>query len=109
MLLIYNDPADFNPANAEKITGEYMAFTQEIIDSKEFVAGDPLQGPETATTVKVRNGKRATTDGPFVETKEHLGGYYIIDVPDLDRALELAAKIPDASTCAVDVRPLREM
>ena len=99
MLLIYSDPSTFDPADGDKIMGEYMAFTQEIIDSKEMVSGDPLQGPETATTVKVRNGKTATTDGPFAETKEHLGGYYVVDVKDLDRALELAAKIPDAATC----------
>ena len=109
MLLIYSDPSTFDPAASDKIMGEYMAFTQEIIDSKEMVSGDPLQGPETATTVKVRKGKTATTDGPFVETKEHLGGYYIVDVPDLDRALELAAKIPDAASCAIEVRPLMEI
>jgi hypothetical protein len=109
MLLIYSDPSTFDPAAGDKIMGEYMAFTQEIIDSKEMVSGDPLQGPETATTVRVRKGKTTTTDGPFVETKEHLGGYYLVDVPDLDRALELAAKIPDAASCAVEVRPLMEI
>ena len=106
MLLIYSDPNAFDPAQGDTIMGEYMAFTQEIVDSGELVAGDPLQGLETATSVRVRDGKRQTTDGPFAETKEVLGGYYIVDVKDLDRALELAAKIPDSRTGVIEVRPL---
>jgi hypothetical protein len=74
-----------------------------------MVAGDPLEGIETATSVRVRNTKRATTDGPFAETKEVLGGYYIVDVKDLDRAVELAGKIPDSRTGVVEVRPVRDM
>ncbi|MEY2450623.1 MAG: hypothetical protein QOD92_197 [Acidimicrobiaceae bacterium] len=109
MLLIYTDPSAFNPADGEKIMGEYMAFTQEILDSGEMVAGDPLEAAETATSVRVRDGKRATTDGPFAETKEVLGGYYIVDVKDLDRAVELAGKIPDARTGSVEVRPVVNM
>jgi hypothetical protein len=109
MLLIYSDPSAFNPADGEKIMGEYMAFTQEILDSGEMVAGDPLQGSETATTVRLRNGKKATTDGPFAETKEVLGGYYVVDVKDLDRAIELAAKIPDARTGGIEVRPILDL
>ena len=109
MLLIYSDPTAFNPADGEKIMGEYMAFTQEILDSGEMVAGDPLEGAETATSVRVRNAKRTTTDGPFAETKEVLGGYYIVDVKDLDRAVELAGKIPDSRTGIIEVRPVRDM
>jgi hypothetical protein len=109
MLLIYTDPHAFNPADGDKIMGEYMAFTQEILDSGEMVAGDPLQGVETATSVRIRDGKRTTTDGPFAETKEVLGGYYLVDVKDLDRAIELAAKIPDARTATVEVRPVQDM
>ena len=109
MLLITNDPTQFDPANAEKMHQEYMAFTQEILDSGEMLAGDPLEGPEAATSVRVRDGKRSVTDGPFAETKEVLGGYYIVDVKDLDRAIELAAKIPDAKTATVEVRPVREL
>ena len=111
MLLIHVDPAAAprTPADGEKMSKEYFAFTQTIADSGELVAGDALEGPETATTVRVRNGKRTTTDGPYAETKEHLGGYYIVDVKDLDRALELAALIPDASSAGVEVRPVREM
>jgi hypothetical protein len=109
MLLIYTDPSASDPAEGEKIYGEYMAFTQQIVDSGELVAGDPLEGAETATSVRVRDGKRTTTDGPFAETKEVLGGYYIVDVKDLDRAVELAAKIPDSRTGSVEVRPVRDM
>jgi hypothetical protein len=109
MLLIYTDPTAFDPAQGEKIMGEYMAFTQEILDSGELVAGDPLEGADTATTVRVRSGKTSSTDGPFAETKEVLGGYYIVNVKDLDRALELAAKIPDVRTGSVEVRPVIDM
>ena len=109
ILLIYTDPTAWNPAEAESIHNEYMAFTQEILDSGEMVAGDPLEGAETATSVRVRNAKRTTTDGPFAETKEVLGGYYIVDVKDLDRAVELAGKIPDSRTGVIEVRPVRDM
>jgi hypothetical protein len=109
MLLIYGDPASANPDDDEKIFGEYMAFTNEILESGEMVSGDPLQGTETATTVRVRNGKRSTTDGPFAETKEVLGGYYIVDVKDLDRAIELAAKLPGARGGSIEVRPVMDI
>jgi hypothetical protein len=110
MLLIYSDPST-GPADAaagEKLMGEYMSFTQEIRDSGEMVAGDPLQGADTATAVRVRLGKVGTTDGPYAETKEHLGGYYIVDVKDLDRAIEIAARIPDARSGTIEVRPVME-
>jgi hypothetical protein len=109
MLLIYTDPAAYaDPAVGEKMMGEYMTFTQSIVESGELVSGDPLQGVDTATCVRLRDGQVATTDGPFVETKEHLGGYYVVDVKDLDRAIELAAQIPDAGTGAVEVRPIMD-
>jgi hypothetical protein len=111
LLLIHDDPT---VAPEDKVPGgnmdqAYGAFTQTIIESKELVGGDRLHGVESATTVRVRNGKSAFTDGPFVETREHLGGYYIVDVANLDRALELAAQIPSAKTGAVEVRPIHEM
>jgi len=110
MLLIYTDPAAWSgdPKDGEQLMKEYAAFSQSIQTSGEMIAGDPLQSIATATSVRVRDGKRATTDGPFAETKEHLGGYYLVDVADLDRALELAAQIPDARTGVVEVRPLME-
>jgi hypothetical protein len=109
MLLIYTDPNAWDPADGEKVHAEYMAFTQAIVESGELVAGDALEGSETATSVRVRDGKRATTDGPFAETKEVLGGYYIVDVKDLDRAVELAGMIPGSRTGSVEVRPVRDM
>ena len=98
-----------DPAENAKTHAAYGAFTQSILESGEFVAGDALQGTDTATTVRVRNGKTATTDGPFVETKEVLGGYYVVDVKDLDRALELAAQIPHARIGSIEVRPVADM
>ena len=114
MLLIYSDPsawANLDDATQGAIGAEYGTFTQTIIDSKEFVTGDPLQGAETATTVEVKNGKRLTTDGPFAETKEALGGYYVVDVVDLDRAIEVAAEIPGAARglSRIEVRPVMEL
>ncbi len=106
VLLIYGDP---NAPGSEEIHNEYMRFTQEILESGEMVGGDALQGIDTATTVRVDRGKRTTTDGPFAETKEVLGGFYLVDVKDLDRALELAAKIPGARTGSVEVRPVADL
>ena len=111
MLLLADDPsaAPTTQADGEKVLADYMTFTQGIIDSKEMVAGDRLATVDAATSVRVRGGKTATVDGPFAETKEHLGGFYIVDVSDLDRAIELAAKIPAAHTGVVEIRPIWEM
>jgi hypothetical protein len=114
MLLIYGDPgqwANVSPDESGQIMGEYFTFTQGIVDSKEMVSGDPLQGVETATTVTVKGGDTVTTDGPFAETKEVLGGYYIVDVADLDRAIELAAQLPGAKRGfdKIEVRPIMEL
>jgi hypothetical protein len=111
MLLIYSPPdayAALAPEIGASLNAEYLAYTQQIIDSGEFVAGDPLQGIDTATTVRSRNGQRTLTDGPFAETKEVLGGFYIVDVKDLDRALELAAQLPGIrhELDSIEVRPL---
>jgi hypothetical protein len=112
MLLIYSDPAAYATMTEEdggRMMAEYFAFTQSIVESGEFVAGDPLQGAHTATTVRVRGGGRTTSDGPFAETKEVLGGYYLVECANLDRALELAARIPDVTSGAVEVRPVQEL
>jgi hypothetical protein len=111
MLLIYSEPnayASLSKEENDALFGEYFTFTQKIQESGEFVAGDPLQGIETATTVRTRDNKRALTDGPFAETKEVLGGYYIVDVKDLDRALELAEQIPGVrrELESIEVRPI---
>jgi hypothetical protein len=108
MCLIYaseNHPDGQSP----DLMPAYMAFTQEVSEKKVMLAGDPLQPIGTATTVRVRNGKTATTDGPFAETKEALGGCYILDCKDLDEAIAYAAKIPSAKFGSIEVRPIMEM
>jgi hypothetical protein len=92
--------------DAEKIIGEYYAFGDGIKKSGHYVGGNALQPTHTATTVRVRNGKVSTTDGPFAETKEQLGGYYLIEAKDLNDAIQVAAKIPGARMGSVEVRPI---
>jgi hypothetical protein len=109
MLLIYDNEKMW-PAMDEKernaLMGEYYAFTEEVKKAGKLVAGDALQATSTATTVRVRNGKSLTTDGPFAETKEQLGGYYLVEAKDLDEAMALAAKIPSARFGSIEVRPV---
>jgi hypothetical protein len=93
-------------AELEGIMGEYFAFTEGIRSNGKLVAGEALQPTETATTVRVRNGKISTTDGPFAETKEQLGGFYLIDAKDLNDAIQVASKIPSARDGAIEVRPV---
>ena len=112
MLLIATDPSEYATMTEDDnlaLMAEYRAFTQRIVESGEMVGGDPLHGVSTATTIKVRGGKTSVTDGPFAETKEHIGGYYIIDVATLDRALELAAQVPGARLGSIEVRPIQDM
>ena len=90
----------------EAIMGEYFAFTEGIRSNGKLVAGEALQPTQTATTVKVRNGKVSTTDGPYAETKEQLGGFYLIDAKDLNYAIQVASKIPGARDGAIEVRPV---
>lgn len=109
LLMIYRNEAEFAKNEAtfgEKMLGEYQDFTQSIIQSGNFKAGDRLQSVSTATTVRVRDGKVVTTDGPFAETREQLGGYYLIEAKDLDTALGIAARIPGARYGSVEVRPI---
>ena len=87
----------------------YFAFSEETAKHAVLVGGEPLQGIETATTVRVRDGKSLTTDGPFAETKEHFGGYYLLDCANLDEALKWAAKIPTAKHGSIEVRPIMEI
>jgi len=86
---------------------EYREFTDSILKSGNMKAGDALQPTSTATCVRIRNGKTLTTDGPFAETKEQLGGYYLIDAKDLDEATKIAARVPSAKSGTVEVRPVR--
>jgi len=111
MLLIYSNPANWAAlpeADRRQLNSDYGTFSKEIMESGEFVAGDPLAGVDAATSVRVRGGSTEVTDGPFVESKEHLAGYYIVDCKDLDRALVLAARIPDARFGGVEVRPVMD-
>jgi hypothetical protein len=107
-VLIYSDPSGWDTLSEDEQRadlGEYMA----ISGLPAVVGGEQLQGTETATTVRVKNGSMLTTDGPFAETKEVLGGFYLIDAGDLDGALEIAARIPAARRGgAVEVRPIVE-
>ena len=86
-----------------------MSFTQDIVKAGKFKAGDPLEPTSAATTVRVRNGKTLATDGPFAETKEQLGGYYLVEAKDLDEAVAIAARIPDARIGSIEVRPVRKI
>src|SRR5688572_14381843 len=91
---------------AGTIFGEYDTFTKDIQKSGHLLAGEALQPTQTATTVRVRNGKVSTTDGPFAETKEQLGGYYLIEAKDLNEAIQVAARIPSARHGCVEIRPI---
>ncbi len=107
MMLIYT-PTEGGPP-PEELQAEmpkWNAYTQSLAEAKVLVAGDALEGIDTATTVRERNNETVLTDGPFAETKEILGGYYVIDVPDLDAALKWAARIPSAPYGSVEVRPV---
>jgi hypothetical protein len=110
-LLIYaNEQGWANQTEEESQAqfNEYMAFTKDIVDRGIRQAGEALQPTATATTVRVRDGETLTTDGPFAETKEQLGGFYVVECKDLDEAIEVAARIPDARTGSVEVRPIME-
>lgn len=109
LCLIYENEKNWEskpPAESEAIMNEYFAFTADIQRNGKLVAGEALQPTQTATTVRVRNGKVSTTDGPFVETKEQLGGFYLIEAKDLNDAIQVAAKIPSARFGAIEVRPV---
>jgi len=95
-----------NPPREKLSTSIEIPFSEETKKAGKLIAGDALQATTTATTVRVRDGKRLTTDGPFAETKEQLGGYYIVEAKDLDEALAIAAKIPSARFGSIEVRPV---
>ena len=103
------DEAKATPEQMKEIMGAYGAFTNEVKEKKIYVGGERLRPVSTATTVRVRGGKTSTTDGPFAETKEQLGGFYLLDCKDLDQAIEYAAKIPAAASGCVEIRPIWTM
>jgi hypothetical protein len=110
LLLIYSEEQTTPPSQevGDAVMAEWTAYTEAIRKSGVYLAGDALQPSQTATTVRLKEGERVVTDGPFAETREVLGGYYLIDVPDLDSALDWAAKCPGAKYGSMEVRPIME-
>ncbi len=112
MCLIYGDEKvceEMPKAEFNAYVGEYAALSRELTESGQLLAGDPLQSAKTGATVRVRDGKTSVTDGPFIETKETLGGYFMIQARDLNEAIQIAARIPGARHGAVEVRPVWDM
>lgn len=112
LLLIYSDESskkNATQADTAQMMKEYGEFTASIVKSGNMKAGDALQPTSTATTVRVREGKTLTTDGPFAETREQLGGYYLIEAKDLDEAIKIAARVPSARIGSIEVRPVMEL
>ena len=111
LCLIYENEKNWEtmpPADGEAIMNEYFTFTADIRKSGKYIAGEALQPTPTATTVRVRNGKVSTTDGPFAETKEQLGGFYLIEAKDLNDAIQVASRIPSARLGSIEVRPVMD-
>lgn len=111
MMLMYNDPAQepaYGTPEFEQMMAGFFEANEKMKAAGVLRSGEGLQGIETATSLRIKSGKVETMDGPFAETREHLGGYYVIDVPDLDTALTYAAMIPSAHFGTVEVRPLMD-
>jgi hypothetical protein len=109
LLLIYADEHGFDQMSHDERHGvykEYDDFANDLAAKGQMVGGDELAATSSATTVRVRDGERMVTDGPFAETKEQLGGYFLVDVEDLDAAIEAASRIPTARTGSIEVRPV---
>ena len=109
LCLIYDEEsawAAMPKSENDSMMSEYFGFTNAIKASGHYVAGEALQPVHTATTVRVRNGKATTTDGPFAETKEQLGGYYLIEATDLNEAIQVASRIPSAKIGGIEIRPI---
>ena len=111
MLLIYHEEQSWDTlsqAEREQTYGEYRNLIGELQSSGQFITGSELQPITTATSVRVREGQDLVTDGPFAETREQLGGYFLVEAKDLDEATSIAARIPSARTGAIEIRPLVE-
>jgi hypothetical protein len=109
MLLIYMAEDAMNSAEREQCYGDSTQLCHELQSRGQFVTASPLQPVATATSVRIREGKRMVTDGPFAETREQLGGFYIIDAKDLNEAISIAARVPPAKKGTVEVRPVMEL
>ncbi len=110
--LLYDDPANAHPMDSPEMAAEmqaWFAFTEELQTSGAMLGGEALEGTETATCVRVREGSTVTADGPFAETKEVLGGFYLVEADDLDAAIAWAEKIPSATYGSIEIRPVWEM
>lgn len=111
VLLIYGPEVDPSTISPEEVTAEmdaYESFTQHLRERQANLGGEALEPTSTATTVRVRDGQLQTTDGPYVETKEALGGFYLVEAKDLDEAIDFASRIPGAANGAIEVRPVME-
>ena len=111
LCLIYDEEkkmSGMSKKEGEAFMGEYFAFTDGIKKSGHYIGGEALKPVNSATTIRMRNGKLSTTDGPFAETKEQLGGFYFLEAKDLDEAIALAARVPDARNGSIEVRPIME-
>jgi hypothetical protein len=112
LCLIYEDETFWSKTPKQEldaIMGDYRTFSTTYKQSGHVLGGNALEPTGTATTIRVRNGKMSTTDGPFAETREQLGGYYLLDAKDLNEAIQIAAKIPGAKTGSIEVRPIMEL
>jgi hypothetical protein len=111
LCLIYDEEKKLealSKGDSDALMGEYFAFTKAIRASGHMLGGNDLQPTRSATTIRVRNGQTSTTDGPFAETKEQLGGYYLIEAKDLNEAIQIASRIPSAKLGSIEVRPIQE-
>jgi hypothetical protein len=111
LCLIYDEEKNWQTMSreaGEALMQEYFTFTKDIRQSGHYLGGNDLQPTKNATTVRVRNGRLSTTDGPFAETKEQLGGYYLIEASDLNEAIQIASRIPSAKLGSIEVRPIQE-
>jgi hypothetical protein len=109
LCLIYDEERKLDAmskSESEAFMGEYFAFTNQVKESGQYVAGEALQPVKTATTIRVRDGRLLTTDGPFAETTEQLGGFYMIEARDLNEAIQVAARIPSARIGSIEIRPV---
>lgn len=109
MLLVYGEEARYTPATMAACYQRSVELSHEINARGQFLGASPLQPVSTATSVRVREGKRLVTDGPFAETREQLGGFYLVDAPNLDAAVEIAGRIPGAEVGTVEIRPVVEL
>ena len=112
LCLIYDNEqnwSQYTKNQGDAMTAEYGTFTEDIKKSGHYLAGEALKPVQTATSVRLRNGKLSTTDGPFAETKEQLAGFYLLEARDLNEAIQMASRIPPAREGSIEVRPVRQL